>query len=78
MTIVSISDYQSSLRERQELAVANVLEEAILSNEANYTVKLAASILNVVEFLARGEERAEKPISLPVKPRIRVPAVSGA
>jgi hypothetical protein len=76
MTIVSISKYQSSLRERQELAVTNLLEEAIMSNEANYTVKLASGILDVVEFLARNEGRA-KSVCASAKPRIRILAGSG-
>jgi hypothetical protein len=75
MTIVSISKYQSSLRERQELAVTSLLEEAITSNEANYTVKVASGILDVVEFLARNEGHA-KAGSRSAKPRIRVLAGS--
>lgn len=75
MTIVSIAKYQSSLRERQELAVTSLLEEAIMSNEANYTVKVASGILDVVEFLARNEDGANA-VSRSAKPRFRVLAGS--
>jgi hypothetical protein len=76
MTIVSISKYQSSLRERQELAVTSLLEEALMSSEAKYTGKLASGILDVVEFLARNEGRV-KAVSPSAKPRIRILAGSG-
>lgn len=55
--------------------MTSLLEEAIMSNEANYTVKLASGILDVVEFLARNEGSV-KPVSPFTKPRIRVLAGS--
>jgi hypothetical protein len=80
MTVLSIRDPKVALRVRQELTVLDTLEEALFGENAISTKLLAKFILNDLEDVAAEEAslgRQDVPV-LAVKPRIRVPAISGS
>ena len=77
MTVFSIRAGQASSRERQELTVVEVLEQALFGGHAISTKLLAEFILNDLEDIAAEEASLANSVTgIAVKPRIRVAAIT--